>query len=135
MKEYYNKNLGFKFYTDIVREDDGTYRFWICDSNKRICDYYSSDIILYLAEENNVDEKEMRKILIKELEEETNFERFISSFCTPFDFNKKEEIDKLLNNLEIEEDYVGLTLEEKVKKWYAEDDFTNIFGNYLVQLY
>ena len=135
MKEYYNKHLDFKFYTTIGWEDDGTYRFWICDSNKRICDYFSSDMILDLAQERNLDEEEMQEIIAQDLAKTTDFNLFISSFCTIFDTTTKQDIDIILTLIGVEEDYKGLTIEEKVEKWYKEDDFSNIFGNYLVQLY
>ncbi len=135
MKEYYNKHLGFKFYTFKEEESNGYYRFWLCDSQDRICDYISCDIIQELAEMEKISEEEMLEHLPKVLEEQTDFDCFMNIMCATYDFCGKEEIDKLLKELEIEEDYVGLTLEEKVKKWYEENDFSNIFGNYLVQLY
>ena len=119
MKEYYNKNLDFKFYTDIEFEDDGSYRLWICDSNQRICDYYSSDVILYFAK----------------LKDTKTFETFISCFCTTYDYAEQNSIDKILSSDGLLEDYNGLTINEKIKKWYGESDFANIFGNYLVELY
>lgn len=133
-KVYYNKHLGFTFYTCIEFDDDGTYRFWICDSKKRICDYYSSDVIMCLAEENKVDEEEMRNIIIEDLQETTDFITFMDSFCTNYGY-AKNDIDTILHELELEEDYKYLTIDEKIKKWYEENDFSNIFGNYLVQLY
>lgn len=135
MKEYYNKNLDFKFYTNIEFEDDGSYRLWICDSNQRICDYYSSDVILYFAKLKGVDEEEMQELLAKDLKDTKTFETFISCFCTTYDYAEQNSIDKILSSDGLLEDYNGLTIDEKIKKWYGESDFANIFGNYLVELY
>lgn len=137
MKEYFNKNLGFKFYTKIDFEElplsiNSDYRFWICDSNKRICDYYSKDIIIHLAEQRGISEEEMQELLAQTLAQTNNFITFMNSFCTTWTYEKIEDIDKLVND---KENYQGLTTQEKVKKWYSEDDYSNIFGEYLVLLF
>lgn len=137
MKEYFNKNLGFKFYTKIDVEElplsvNSDYRFWICDSNKRICDYYSKDIILHLAEQRGISEEEMQELLAQELEQETSFTAFMNSFCTTYEWQTVENIDCFVSD---KENYQGLTTQEKVEKWYSDDDYSNIFGNYLILLF